>query len=156
MSRTVVRDIGWSHVKADAMQMDGLLIEAGLFENAGEHDGTPLAQIGFWQEFGTKNIPARAWLSEGAAYVERAALKDIEKIVNQMGRFPKDPKLMLVPLAKAVAEGIRTYAINNHWTPNAASTIKQKGFDWPLVQTGAMIDAIDGRVKRYGRARQRI
>lgn len=156
MSRVVVRDLGWSKVFADATRLAGYAIEVGLFENSGEHDGTPLAQIGFWQEYGTARIPARPWLSGGAAFVQRAALRDITKIVQRLGKLPDEPERVLAPLAKAIAEGVKSYAINHHWTPNAKSTIKQKGFDWPLVETGEMIDAIAGRVKKYGRTRTAI
>ena len=153
MSRVTVRDIGWSKVLADSAKLSGYMIEVGLFADAGSHDGTPLAQIGFWQEFGTRDIPARPWLSGGAEFTERAAMRQITSIARRIGKLPSDPKMLLDPLANAIAEGVRSFAINHAWTPNAESTVRRKGFNWPLVQTGAMIDAIDGRVKRYGRAR---
>ena len=153
MKRVTVRDIGWIKVKEDAAKLSGWMIEAGLFADSGDHDGTPLAQIGFWQEFGTRTIPARPWLSGGAEFIERAALKQMTRIAQRIGRLPSNPKLLLDPLANAVAEGIRSYAMNHAWTPNALSTERRKGFNWPLVETGAMIDAIDGRAKKYGRVR---
>lgn len=154
MSRVVVRDIGWSKIKTDAAKLSGYMIEAGLFADSGLSDnGVPLPQIGAWQEFGTKNIPSRPWLSGGAEFIDRAAMRQITAIARRLGRLPDNPETLLRPLAKAVAEGIRSYAINHAWTPNAESTERRKGFNWPLVETGAMIDAIDGRVKRYGRTR---
>lgn len=153
MSRVTVRDIGWAAVKADAIKLSGWVIEAGLFADSGEHDGVPLAQIGFWLNYGTEDIPARDWLGGGAEFTERAAMKQITAIVNRLGKLPGNPETLLTPVAKAVAEGIKAFAINHQWTPNAPSTVKQKGFDWPLVETGEMIDSIDGRVKRYGRTR---
>ena len=153
MSRVTVRDIGWAAIKADAIKLSGWMIEAGLFEDSGSHDGVPLPQIGFWLNYGTEDIPARDWLGGGAEFIERAALKQITAIVNRLGKLPDNPETLLKPVAKAVAEGIKSFAINHRWTPNAPSTIKQKGFDWPLVDTGEMIDKIEGRVKRYGRAR---
>ena len=153
MSRVTVRDMGWIKVKHDAAKLSGWMIEVGLFADSGEHDGIPLPQIGFWQEFGTKNIPARPWLSGGAEFVERAALRQMTAIAQRIGRLPGNPKTLLDPLANAVAEGVRSFAINHAWTPNAPSTVARKGFNWPLVQTGAMIDAIEGRAKRYGRVR---
>lgn len=153
MSRVTVRDIGWAKVKADSAKLSGWMIEVGLFDDAGEHDGVHLAQIGFWQEFGTSTIPARPWLSGGAEFTERAAMRQITSIARRIGRLPGDPQTLLRPLAKAIAEGVKSYAINHAWTPNAPSTIAGKGFNWPLVETGEMIDAIEGRVKRYGRVR---
>jgi hypothetical protein len=151
MSRAVVRDIGWIHVKADAMNLSGYHIDAGLFADSGEHDGVPLAQIGFWLHYGTEHIPARPWLEQSAAFIEKAAMKDIEAIARRMGRLPDDPQILLKPLADAVAEGIKSYTLNHPWRRNAVSTIRKKGFNWPLVDSGEMVDAISARVGRYGR-----
>lgn len=153
MSRVVVNDLGWIRVKSDANKLAGYFIEAGLFADAISSEGEPLAQRGFWAEYGTENAPSRPWLSGGAAFVERVALKEIARIVNQIGKLPSDPEALLKPLAKAIATGIQTYAIDGPFAPNAESTKKRKGFNWPLVETGEMIDAIDGRVKHTNKLR---
>ena len=133
MSRVTVRDIGWSQIKADSAKLTSYVLEFGLFEDAGEHDGIPFAQIGFWQEYGTVDIPARPWLSGGARFTERAAMRQITSIVNRIGKLPNNPEQLLKPLAKAIARGIQDYALNGPFVPNAESTEKQKGFNLSLI-----------------------
>lgn len=152
-AKVVVKDLGYHKILEGFSQLDGTVIEAGLFEDAGEHDGIHLAQIGFYNEYGTDTAPPRPWLSGGAEHVERKAMAEIVRIVQNCENIPYGRRLMR-KLAKQIADGIRVYAKFGPFVGNAPSTIRQKGFDWPLIETGDMVAAIDGRVT-FGKARVR-
>lgn len=127
-----------------AKKMSGGSVSVGFLENATYPDGTPVAAVAFWNEFGTGTIPPRPFFrttiseksGEWADKLGRAAKQydyDTEKVLNFMGG--------------QIQEDIQS-SITGWTTPgNAASTIRQKGFDAPLRDTNHMHDSVDYEVK---------
>lgn len=119
-------------------------LQVGFFEDAKYQDGTPVAAVAAYNEFGTLTIPPRPFMRDtiahnrenwgplmGAAlkasgYNARNALNMAgEKIASQMQREITDMKS----------------------PPNAPRTVKQKGFDKPLIDTGHMLNSVSYEVK---------
>jgi hypothetical protein len=126
---------------ADKMQGS---VRVGFLEGALYPDGTPVAAVAFWNEFGTTRIPARPFFrttitdksSEWADRLGKAAIRyeyDGLKTMELMGQT----------MAEDVQESI------NGWTDpaNADSTIEKKGFDKPLIDTGDMLRSVDYEVE---------
>jgi hypothetical protein len=139
-----------------AAKMEGT-VKVGFLENATYPDGTPVAAVAFWNEFGsvhrsedeggvfTLNVtPARpffrtmidaekpAWGGK-VARLAKATHNDASKILALMGEDIK---------------GALVRSINDFSTPgNAESTIKAKGFDKPLIRDGIMVNAVDYEVE---------
>lgn len=61
----------------------------------------------------------------------------------------RGPKRILNRIAKTVAENMQSYIRDGFWIPNAESTAKSKGFNWPLYETGELVNSIKWEV-RYG------
>jgi hypothetical protein len=53
-------------------------------------------------------------------------------------------------LGQMVAEALKDTIREGVDPPNAASTIRKKGFDWPLIDTGEMLESITSRVESEG------
>jgi len=120
-------------------------ILVGIQEGAGstEDGSATLAEVGYYQEYGTQDIPARPWLSEG---IKRA---DPAKLLKQIAVDVVEGKSAQVALDRAglvamgaIQEGFTAIA----WAPNAASTIKAKGSSQPLIDTGRLRQSVSYKI----------
>lgn len=117
-------------------------------EAAGE-DGTDVCDIAMWNELGTERIPSRPFLrksvDENQAEISEFLQAQKEgilrgdsarQILNRIGIFQKDL------IQEKITEG--SYA------PNAAATIRRKGSDKPLIDTGRMRQSVNYVIRRKG------
>lgn len=119
--------------ESDQMVLVGVPKGAGVYE-----DGMTIATIAAVNEFGTADghIPARPFLRPGvenrAEMYLRLVEKDLPDIVD--GKYPMSR--LMNRLGTLARDGVKQ-AINDTHTPeNAESTIRQKGSDHPLIDTG--------------------
>lgn len=125
-------------------------IEVGYHQDQIADDGsTPLAAIAYWNHYGTVSedgsvaIPPRPFMD---------ALKNHEP---ELGAFCQ-MAVQSSPNADGAAKGIGVYAVgmiqteivDGKWVPNAPSTIKKKGSDHPLIDTGHMRQSVHYVVKK--------
>lgn len=129
----------------DEAGKDGVkAIEAGVFASAKYPDGTPVATVAAWNEFGTVAIPERPAI--------RIAIKKLEKIIPKMIKSKVDPKKMVVDkqlggLIGATMQGAIQKSIVNLKTPaNAEATKKAKGTSNPLIEDGLYLKSITNKV----------
>lgn len=105
-------------------------------------DGTPIVQIGYWNEFGTKYIPERSFLRVPL----RANQDEIAAIFRRLMQSVIAGELTLPQALDQIgAKGasISQEAISAGIDPpNAQSTIRRKKSSKPLIDTGAMRQAI--------------
>lgn len=120
-------------------------VRVGIIEQANYDgsDGESVAQVAFWNEYGTANIPPRPffrntiarhkdeWPKQAAALME-ANGGDVRQTLELMGEGVKG---QLVETIQDFRE-----------PPNAAATVKKKGFDKPLIDTGTLWRSIDYEV----------
>ncbi|CAG9259647.1 conserved hypothetical protein [Burkholderia diffusa] len=125
-----------------------LTMRAGLLEGATEPDGTPMALVGFWNEYGTDDIPPRpAFRTTAIAQASRWAKIVGVTLQRNGGDFGAALRMAgeqaVVDIQKTIGD----------WSdpPNAASTIAKKGFDGPLrgsaaapMQHAVAYDIVDG------------
>jgi len=122
------------------------VVKVGVLSGAGEHNkgeaGQTVAEIGWWNEFGTVNIPARPVLGPTI----RKNGKDYRRL---MRRLMKD--MLLGKVTNKVAQGklgllvqrdIQAAIVALRSPPNAPSTIKMKGSANPLIDTGQFRQSI--------------
>lgn len=117
-------------------------LRVGVLENATYPDGTPVAMVAFWNEYGTRITKPRPFF--------RTTISENKKnwvlSVTELMRRHNDGKKVL----GLMGEHIKGQIVNsiNTWSdpPNAASTVREKGFDKPLVWTGQMMRSISWEV----------
>lgn len=119
-------------------------VSVGFLEGATYPDGTPVAAVAFWNEFGSSGPPrpffrlmisneSPSWPGKVAALAKSTNF-NAAKILGIMG---------------ADIEGALKQSINDFTTPGLApSTIKRKGFDKPLIDTGHMINSTGFEVSK--------
>ncbi len=135
-----------------AKRMGGGEVVVGFLENATYPDGTPVAAVAYWNEFG-RNVES----AEGNYYqLPRPFFRRM--IANEspgwgvtMAKLAKLYKYDGERVLTAMGEDIRgalQQSINDFTTPGLAdSTIKAKGFSKPLIHSGDMERAVDFEVR---------
>ena len=132
-------------------------VKVGFFSTAKYQDGTPVAAVAAWNEFGTKNIPERPFF--------RNSLAGMEDGVTNIIKAGIDTKKMVVD--EQLADRVGLYAASQVQEsitalkdpPNAPSTIARKrkklggkkgvgGGENPLIDTGFMHDSVTWQVER--------
>lgn len=119
-------------------EMNGKEVDVGWFESNRYEDGTQVAAVAACNELGEGNIPARPFMrkafDDGSATVVERFHKDASMLIT--GKLTIDQVLGRVGMhyEAAIVESIK----NGGWQPNAPITIKRKGFDKPLIETGIM------------------
>lgn len=119
-------------------------VKVGFLEGATYPDGTPVAQVAFWNEFGTSKAPPRPFFRTTIA-------ENSEEWADRLGKaaahYEYDGSKALNAMGVIIQEDIQQSI--NEWTdpPNAASTIAQKGINAPLRDTMHMLRSVDYEVK---------
>lgn len=147
-------------------------VKAGFFKTATEADGTPIAAIAAVQEFGavvrgreghTIVIPPRPFLRQTVAHHRTAwvrllanALKaslrtpgragDTQHVLQTLVQRLSSPTQALTTVGKAMQTDITQTIHQTHTPPNAPATIRHKGFDKPLVETGTLQNSVSFQV----------
>lgn len=119
--------------------------DIGFFPKAKYADGTPVALVALWNEFGTKNIPERPFF--------RAANKKAAKSIAKLVRRFLDPlsKTMDKKDAGKIAAfhvgQVQEEIVNLRSPPNAEGTKNKKNSSNPLVDAGLMKSAVTFEVE---------
>lgn len=138
--------------KLDKMlkELNGKCVKIGFQKGeATEEDGTDVCDIAAWNELGTVNMPSRPFLrmsvDENADKInnfvqsQKQALlsgASAEQVLKEIGIFQKDL------IQEKITEG--------SFAPNAPSTIRQKGSDKPLIDTGRMRQSVNYYIVEKG------
>lgn len=147
-------DRGMQRIVRELGRMDGARIEVGWFAGVRHPSGESVAGIAAIHEFGAPraNIPPRPTL--GPTYDEklsqgRRELRNLvlEQVVDRAGGVKEALERFG---ARRVAE-IKRAITALQSPPLKPATIARKGASKPLIDTGAMRDAVDSRVRIGGR-----
>lgn len=118
-------------------------LEIGFFETARYPNGTFVAQVAYFNEFGTLNIPMRP-------FFRNAINKNIKKwyvtLQNAINQNATPSKALSIVGEVARADIIQSIT-DLRTPPNAQSTIKQKKSTNPLIDTGLMRRSVTYKVK---------
>lgn len=155
MAKIIVKDFGWNRITHELKLMDNSFTKVGFPENSqvgkprkkvkGEKIATEMSEvaaIAAFNEWGTKNIPSRPFMStsfdENLQGLNRLKAKLYIEIVN--GRMGVSQALSIIGefMVSKTKKKIRDISS----PPNAPSTIKKKKSANPLIDTGQMINSV--------------
>lgn len=137
-------DLGFDSLFRELSKADGMAVETGLFD-------PEQATIGMFQEFGTRDIPSRPWLSVAAD----TAVPTIEKVTAaEMRAFKPNQSMMPVlgELGATMAEHTRAVIRDGKvgGPPLKPETVERKGNSQKLLDSLEMYGSIDYQVKPEG------
>ena len=127
-----------------ASQSSGSLkVRVGIFESAKYDDGTPVAAVAFWNEYGTARIPPRPFIRNTVAAHKNEWPRQAAAILQANGG---DMRQTLALLGEGV-KGQIVETIQNFKQPaNAPATVRKKGFDKPLIDRGTLWRSIGSEI----------
>lgn len=115
-------------------------LEGATYPGDDENAGLPVAQVAFWNEFGTSRAPARPFFRGAIAQHQGewgGQLADSLKASNM------DGKRALALMGTIIKDQVVQSIVDTNSPPNAPSTVRRKGFDKPLIDTGVMQRSVD-------------
>ena len=128
-----------------AKRMGGGEVAVGFMGDATYPDGTPVAAVAFWNEFGKEGQPPRPFFRQMIAAESPGWPKKMAKLAKTAGY---DGDKVLALMGEDI-KGALQQSINDFTTPGLApSTIEAKGFAKPLIDTSHMLNSISYEVKK--------
>lgn len=143
MSRATVTLDGGDRLDAVLLDIIGKLdagpLSVGFMENATYPDGTPVAAVAFWNEFGGPYRPPRPFFRQMIAKESPGWGVKLAKLARATNY---DGERSLGLLGQDIADALTQSIIGFSSPPLAASTIAAKGFTKPLIDTSHMKNSI--------------
>ena len=141
-------DLGFKAIVKELTKLDGKEVVAGVLRTAGKSADkkTNLVDIAIWNEYGTRRIPSRPFLRIAAEK------NDWAKLAQQVGgrvidgTMAAEQGLDLIG-NKMVGDIQQVIGNRSLLAPNAPATVRRKGSDAPLIDTGQLRQAISFEVR---------
>ncbi len=127
----------------DRFKSDSAKVNVGVIEEATYPTGESVAQVAFWNEYGTATAPARPFFRKTINDNKSAWIQSVGNLMKiHGGDTEKVMSLMGEHIKGQITQSILT------WTdpPNSAYTVAKKGFNKPLVDTAQMSRSISYEV----------
>ena len=126
---------------------DKLQLEVGFFSTAKYSTGEYVAQVAYWNEYGTTLSPPRPFF--------RNAIKEKSKEWLELFRNTqfqtKDMLKTLGIVGTVIKDDIATSITDLTSPPNNPITINQKGSSNPLIDTGLMRNSVSYEITEKGK-----
>jgi hypothetical protein len=150
-SKLTVNDKKWREIKRRLPQLEGASVDVGIQSDAGaSNDGTPIAAYAAWNEFGTINTPARSFIRSTADERRTQWNRVADAVIGRILALRSTPEQAFSLLGEQAQGDIKRKIISLRDPANDPATIRRKGSTNPLIDTGAMLNAIR-YVVRMGR-----
>ena len=117
-------------------------VRVGVLENATYPDGTPVAMVAFWSEYGTKRSPVRAFFRTTVSEQKKNWVLSVQNLM----KMHNDPKQVMGLIGEHMKGNITQSIATWSDPPNAPYTVAQKGFQAPLRDTMQMLRSISFEV----------
>ncbi len=133
----------------ELQKMTNMEVQVGFQGDEKYEDGTTIAEVAAYNEFGSSDTPERPFMRQSFENHEselQAACDAANRLVSSGGSA--DQALQQIGV---VAKGlVQEEIVNGGFAPNAESTIRKKGSEQPLIDTGTMRQAVNFVVKQRG------
>lgn len=106
-------------------------------------DGTKVAQVAAWHEFGTANIPPRPFFRNTIAGKKQEWRDNMKAILVAQDY---DVHTTLEAVGMVARDDIMASIRQMSEPANAKSTVAKKGFNNPLIDTGVLLRSMDYQV----------
>lgn len=147
--------LGWSDLTAEGKryfaQLEELVklkVKVGFPEGSGGYDdGTSLAQVAAYNEFGGSSKPARPFMKQSFENHQgelEAACERVNRVINSGG----SAQAALNRLGITVKGLVQNEIVSGGFAPNHPHTIAQKGSSQPLIDTGHMRQSVNYVVEK--------
>jgi hypothetical protein len=157
VSNVYWEDRGWASIVQHVRTLGTLVLEAGIVGSDANDphgdSGLTNGEIGALLEFGTQDghIPARHWL-RGALRQQDFLVRWLAEAARSVVAGSSSPESALALVGQRLVHTIKDNISNGIEPGNADATIRKKGFNYPLVDTGELVRHISSLVRKHGAA----
>lgn len=136
------KDMGLERLMKDIKGLQKLKVTAGYQGSSGsnrvEPNGATTAEIATYNEFGTKDIPARPFMRNALKGSESALQATVDATMQPLVEGKMGPVEAMAEYGKTLTGEVhKQLATTRAWAkPNAASTIAKKGAQYPPLHAG--------------------
>ena len=144
----VDRDLGFSRIVSDIRKLDGRTVCAGILRDAGTNkEGIPIVEYATYNEYGTSRIPSRPFIRIASDENRDVWLGIAKKGVGRIIDGTSSADGCCEDIGQRMKDDIKkVIGDKSKLAPNAPSTIRRKGHDKPLIDTGLMKSKVNYRV----------
>jgi hypothetical protein len=132
------KDRGWAKIQEAIKDLATRKLDCGVHGD----DGSDIVEIATYQEFGTESIPERSFirstLKEQASAIRNKTILSVRGIITGRGSSEAELRTLGLFLETKMKEKV----LSGNFTPLSWSTIKAKGSDKPLIDTGRLLGSI--------------
>lgn len=140
----------WDAIVRDLNELSGYELRVGVQGDEGsaiydEADGVTVAEVAAKNEFGTDKIPSRPFMRQSAEKHENWG-EEMGEVWNSV-IDGNNPKTAMHLIGQKIMGDIQEEIATGDFVPNAPYTIKKKGSDRPLIDTGQLRKSITYKVE---------
>ena len=132
-----INDFGLNDIISNTQELNGRVVKVGI--QGGSHDD--MVDIAIYNHFGTSHIPPRPFMADcaeqNAAQIDEAQRRVVYRVLDGA-----NVDAMLHQLGNWYRDVQRAHIRNGNWVPNAPATIRRKGSDRPLIDTGQLVASV--------------
>ena len=145
-NRVIKRDKGWRRIQRELQRLNNRATTAGVHEeDAASSDDVDNVEKAYLNEFGVGNRPTRSFLrathDEKKNAWHRASVEAVRDVIRGLSSSER----VLDRVGSLAAGDIKEAVVDFSNPPNALMTVRLKGKDDPLVDSGEMRDSIKHR-----------
>lgn len=122
----------------------GKVVQVGFFENATYPDGTPVAAVAAFNNYGTRRSPPRPFFSDMVA--DKSSGWPAAMAAN-LKATDYDAYATLQRMGDGISGQLKQAIRDFNGVPLKPATIRRKGFDKQLIETSHMLNSVDYQVK---------
>jgi hypothetical protein len=127
--------------------IDDSVVKVGVLSSAGsEKNGTHLADVATFNEFGTSRIPSRPFMRQTFDNNKNSIKTASDGLKSDVFKGEISVQGALKKLGVWYKGKIQKTIVDGEFIENAASTIKAKGSDRPLIDTGRLRQSINYQI----------
>lgn len=145
--KTTIKDRGLKKIIKEynkARNKEDSFVTIGLHKDATYPDGTSVGEVAFYNEYGTKSIPARPFLQLTLLTYMKEFEELHKKLLNKLLNGKANIETILKSLGFRIQAKIQnTIKQASSWAdPNSASTLTRKSTGRPLIDSGTMLNSV--------------
>lgn len=149
---------GLTKLRANMAYLDQAAVDTGFLGGQMHDDKNTMATVARWQEYGTEKagkpyIPERPFLSfsfRNTAAIRAQVRRELKLIISNRSTTKNSLDRLGRSQRKRVVGAITNWLA----PPNAPFTVKKKGFNNPLIHTGALRGGVKSRTRLTRRRRR--
>lgn len=130
-------------------ELADLEVRIGFQRGKASDNGTDLTDIAMWNELGTEHIPSRPFMRDSVDK-HKAEIVEFMKAQGKTLVAGASARSVLEKIGVFQKDLIQTEIEQGSFVANAPATIRRKGSDKPLIDTGQMKNSVNFWIGKKG------